>query len=211
VLNGLSVALKAASQAGSNHPYAQAARESDGTPPWTISPDNPWIEAMWCQEEKEKMKIESEDYLLCTNIFAKDDLAPEAKKLVEFVRRRGGKLHYENGEEFVDKDSLIAWLKSIGEHDVAKTMQAEVETAEERKAGTGTYRTGPEWVSLVVKDIAWSGNRKYLLQIVEEVMNSETQRLVHIMMHRDKWKPLHGKITVLGIKKDDRPEVFSRL
>ena len=76
----------------------------------------------------------------------------------------------------------------------------------------GLYLSGPEWVSYVVKRIDWkSDNHKYFLDIVMGLMNSETQRLLRIFMSGDKWKPLHGTITVLGIKKADRPEVSLRL
>ena len=53
------------------------------------------------------------------------------KKLVEFVHRRSGEVTIdENGDEYIDKESLIAWLKPIGKHDMAGPIQAEVERAE---------------------------------------------------------------------------------
>ena len=76
----------------------------------------------------------------------------------------------------------------------------------------GLYLSGPEWVFYVVKHIDWkSGNRKYLLDIMMGLMNSETQQLLHIFMSGDKWKLLYGMITVLGIKKANRPEVSLQL
>ena len=64
---------------------------------------------------------------------------------------------------------------------------------------------------MVVNGIDWSGNRKFFLQIVEEVQSLETWQLLHFFTRGDKWKPLKGKIRVLGIKKANRPEVFRRL
>ena len=45
------------------------------------------------------------------------------KRLVKLVRRQGRNVKIaENGNKYVDKEYVIAWLKSIGKHAMAKEI-----------------------------------------------------------------------------------------
>ena len=158
VLHGSSVALKAASQAGSNHPYAQAARREDDKE--TVKElqrlcrlsrvdENEAIKELheFCRIQGMHLHIDTEgiDSIRRTLYNNKnprqvavktsvdsymsgedDDLASEAKRMKEFVRRRGGKVARSGGEEFIAKEDMYAWLLSNGRGDLVKKLGPEL-------------------------------------------------------------------------------------